>query len=311
MNIYQTPITKLNLDSENEIYIKRDDIIPIALGGNKVRKAKYFLEDALKQGADCLVTYGAKQSNHCRVISAIAAMNGLKCVLILAEDDHKVEFNGNYLAFTLFNADTVVCSVDNVKECIESTISNLKKEGFNPYFIQGGGHGNLGTKAYVDTYLEFKQQCDNVNINFDYIFFASGTGTTHAGLEIGKRLNNGNESIVGISIARTEQKGKKIILESIEDYKKEYNLTFEISINDINFIDEYRLDGYGNINNYIIDTIKHVAKTNGILLDPIYTGKAFWGMNEYIKANKIKGKKILFIHTGGTPLVFNYAELFR
>ena len=174
---------------------------------------------------------------------------------------------------------------------------------FNPYFIPGGGHGNIGTQAYVECYKEIKEYEIENNIKFDYIFFASGTGTTHAGLVCGQLIYKDNRKIVGISIARKNPYGRKIVLDSIREYmpnEEERNIQ-EKTI----FIDDYIGAGYGKDNLKITKTIKDVMINYGIPLDSTYTAKAFYGMCEYLKKTNIKDKKILFIHTGGTPLFFN------
>lgn len=310
MEYKNTPIQKLNSFKQNNIYIKREDLIDLAFGGNKARKIEYFVEDIIKNKYDYIVTYGASQSNHCRVTAAIAAKLGIKCLLILA-DDGKADYNGNYFLYDLFGAETVSIEVENVSNSIDNIMGELKNKGYNPYFITGGGHGNLGTQAYVDAYEEINYQSKDINVEFDYIFFASGTGTTHAGLQIGSKINNDCTKIVGISIARKEERGKEVILESIKEYTTENKIELDININDINFIDTYIGDGYADIYDDIIETIRYMARNENILLDPVYTGKSFYGMLDFIEKNNITNKNILFIHTGGAPLLFKYADKFK
>lgn len=305
-----TPIQFYKKIASNNIYIKRDDLTDLALGGNKVRKLEYFLADALEKNSDCIVTYGSTQSNHCRITAAAASKYGLKTVLILSKSEEP-QFNGNYFLYNLFDADIVWTNTNNVSETIEKTLSNLKNDGLNPYFIQGGGHGNLGTHAYKMAFDEIMEQEKEKNIEFDYIFHASGTGTTQAGLIAGKLLSNATKKIVGISVARNEKRGKEVIYECLRDYFEEFNPSTVVSKEGIVFNDSYIGNGYGDVYPDIVDTIRNVAKNSGVLLDPVYTGKAFYGMMDYIYKNNIINKNILFIHTGGTPLVFNYANIFN
>lgn len=305
-----TPIQFYNSFKSNNIYFKRDDLTDLALGGNKVRKLEYFLADAKEKKADCIVTYGSPQSNHCRLTAAAASKQGLKTVLILSKSD-KPQFNGNYFLFDLFDVDVVWIETDNVPQKIEETLLNLNNKGYNPYFIQGGGHGNLGTHAYKIAFDEIIEQQNKKNIEFDYIFHASGTGTTQAGLIAGKIIRNSEIKIVGISIARNSNRGKEVINSSLKDYFTEFHHSVDSFNNQIIFNDSYIGDGYAHIYPEIIDNIKKVAKKTGILLDPVYTGKAFYGMLDYIDLNKVKDCNILFIHTGGTPLLFNYANMFK
>lgn len=291
----------------NQIYIKRDDLTDIAFGGNKARKLQYFIQEALSKNADSIVTYGAIQSNHCRITSAVATMKGLDVYLIQPESKEHEKFNGNKLLNSFFEPKIITAPVENIFETIDSTLNQLKSIGKNPYFIQGGGHGDLGTHAYKTAYDEIVQQEKELNIQFDSIFHASGTGTTQAGLIAGKVMNDKDTNIYGISVARNAQRGTEVIKASLLSYLKSYNY-YEINNSPINFIDDYIGKGYADVYPEIIQTIKEVVRKSSVFLDPVYTGKAFYGMKEHIKRNNIKNEDILFIHTGGTPILFNYAE---
>lgn len=291
----------------NNIYIKRDDLTDLALGGNKARKLEYFLADALKdKNTDCIVTYGAPQSNHCRITAAAASKYGLKTVIIHSKDE-ELNFGGNYFLNYLFDTEVVWTDVSNVPNTIEDTLNALKERGYTPYFIQGGGHGNLGTHAYKEAFDEILK---NDSIDYDYIFHASGTGTTQAGLIAGKIMHESATKIIGISVARNEARGKEVIANSLIDYLQMQKYDTNQITDKVTFLDTYVGKGYADIYPEILDTIKDVAKKSAILLDPVYTGKAFYGMLDYIKKNSIQNKKILFIHTGGSPLLFNYATSF-
>ena len=306
-----TSLKKINNINNNNIYIKRDDMTGLAMGGNKARKLEYFMKDALNNDADYIVTYGSVHSNHCRMTAAAASKIGLPSLLILSKPENKPPYNGNYFLYDLLDADIHYVENNNVSVTIDKQLEKLKAKGNNPYFIYGGGHGNLGTQAYIDAYHEIEKQKKDMNINFDYIFLASGTGTTQAGLIIGKKSLNNNEKIIGISIAREKERGTNVIQESIEQYIKDNELEININRNEIIFLDKYIGKGYADINQNIKKTIKEIAKKEAILLDPVYTGKAFYGMKDYIKYNNIENKNILFIHTGGTPILFSNAEKFR
>lgn len=286
---------------KENLYIKREDLIPYSFGGNKARKGLLFFKEIDKGGYDCVVTYGSSHSNHCRIIANMAAARKMKCYLISPREISDVTYNSKFMK--LFDAEMLSVPVEKVHSEIEKKIAQLKRDGFNPYFIPGGGHGNIGTQAYVECYKEIKEYEIENNIKFDYIFFASGTGTTHAGLVCGQLIYKDNRKIVGISIARKNPYGRKIVLDSIREYmpnEEERNIQ-EKTI----FIDDYIGGGYGKDNLKITKTIKDVMINYGIPLDSTYTAKAFYGMCEYLKKTNIKDKKILFIHTGGTPLFFN------
>lgn len=299
----KSPIQKLNIRlNNNAIFMKRDDLIPFSFGGNKVRKAKLFFKDLESQKSDCVVTYGSSSSNHCRIVANLAASKGLKCIIISPTETSKSTFNSQMME--IFSAEIVGCKVSEVKETIKNILLRLTEEGYKPYFIEGGGHGNLGTKAYIEAYEEIRTFELESNIKFDYIFHTSGTGTTQAGLVCGNLINRDDKQIIGISNARKNPYGGQIVLDSVNSYLKSIGIE-SVGSESINFIDDYVLDGYGAYNNEVLDVIREVLMKEGIPLDTTYTGKGFWGMKEYIKENQITGKNILFIHTGGTPLFFD------
>lgn len=284
----------------------------LALGGNKARKLEYYLADAAKGNYNHIVTYGTAQSNHCRVAAIAAALWGFPCTLILAQTKESPVYNGNYFLFHLLNATITWSKIEQVNATIDRELERIKTNGDRPYFIPGGGHGYWGTHAYFQAYRELEKQKKKMGIHFDYIFFASGTGSTQSGLVIGnKRADNRGEQIIGISIARGSEKGVPIILDNISQYIKKAKLNIYIDEADISFIDDYIGEGYADIYPEVITTIKQVAAKTGVLLDPVYTGKAFFGMLDYLEKRDIKGKRILFIHTGGIPLLFYYSEKFK
>ncbi|NMB43701.1 MAG: pyridoxal-phosphate dependent enzyme [Clostridiales bacterium] len=298
-----TPIQKLNMRmNDNNVFMKRDDLIPFSFGGNKARKAKLFFEDLESKKSDCVVTYGSSSSNHCRIIANIAASKGIKCVIVSPTETSKTTYNSKMME--LFGAEIRCCKVSEVKDTIDGELSRLTKEGYKPYFIQGGGHGNLGTKAYIEAYEEIRNFELENNVKFDYIFHTSGTGTTQAGLVCGKLLNKDDKHIIGISNARKNPYGGQVVLDSVNSYLE--SIEFEsVGAEAIDFIDNYVLDGYGAYNNEVLEVIREVLIKEGIPLDTTYTGKSFWGMKKYIRENQITGSNILYIHTGGTPLFFD------
>lgn len=283
----------------NNLWIKREDLIPFSFGGNKARKAELFFKEISNGNYDYVVTYGSSSSNHCRVIANECCRRGLKCFIISPEEACDPTYNSQMM--DLFGADITIVPVSSVHSSIESKMSELNDLGYHPYFIEGGGHGNLGTEAYVQCYQEIKEQEADLGVFFDYIFFASGTGTTQAGLVCGQFLAGDNRKIVGISIARKNPRGRDIVLDSINSYlgeKSDDDKIRELTC----FIDDYT-SGYGQSDLNVQQTIDFVLKNYGIPLDSTYTGKAFWGMSQVM--NSIHDKNILFIHTGGTPLFFD------
>ena len=300
-----TQIQNLGAYNGNHLFIKREDTIPFSFGGNKARKAQLFFEEIERGEYDCVVTYGSSSSNHCRVISNMAVAKDMKCYIISPEEASDETYNSKMMR--LFGAEITVVPVEQVHDTIEKKLEDLRNTGYCPYFIAGGGHGNIGTQAYVICYEEIRHYEDVQNIHFDYIFLASGTGTTQAGLVCGQLINKDERKIVGISIARKNPKGRQVVLDSIHEYLIEN----DVLISDENiesatiFDDSYTGNGYAKDNNKIEKTIREILMRYGVPLDTTYTGKAFQGMRQYLKERKITDKTILFIHTGGTPLFFD------
>lgn len=285
----------------NHLWMKREDLIPFSFGGNKARKAQLFFQEIDKDNYDCVVTYGSGSSNHCRVVANECCKRGMSIYIISPEEASEPTFNSQMME--IFGAEVTMVPVTEVHDTIEAKLAELKATGRKPYFIEGGGHGNIGTEAYVQCYDEIREFEREVDIHFDYIFFASGTGTTHAGLVCGQLLHGDERKIIGISIARKNPRGRDVVLNSVRSYLGSRVTEEQIQEATI-FIDDYT-SGYGKDDYRVIQTIELVLKKYGIPLDATYTGKAFMGMNEYITKEQIQGKNILFIHTGGTPLFFD------
>ncbi len=296
-----TPIQQMEPWSDNQIYIKRDDLLPFSFGGNKARKAGYFFQDIIEKGCNAVATYGSGSSNHCRIIANFAARYNMPCYIISPEEDYYETANSKMVEN--FGAHIIKAPIRRIKETIDELMAELSKK-YKPYFIQGGGHGNLGTEAYVDAYKEIAEYEKEQGIKFDYIFHATGTGTTQAGLVCGATLNGEkNRNIIGISIARFCPRGKEVVEESIKDYLN--SISYKGEIPEIVFDDSYICGGYGKYNDGVLQVIKETMNKEGIPLNTTYTGKAFWGMRQYIINHNIRNKKVLFIHTGGTPLYFD------
>lgn len=304
-----TPIKWLAYIGRNEIYIKRDDLIPYSFGGNKARKGKLFFEEIDRGDYDCVVTYGSSHSNHCRIVANMAAERGMRCYIIGPAE--KAEETANSRLMKLFDARIETVPVEQVRDTIEARLRVLRESGHKPYFIPGGGHGNIGTEAYVQCYDEIRVYEQMTGTRFDYIFFASGTGTTQAGLLCGQLMARDDRHIVGISIARKNPRGRDVVLDSVRDYLSAAGKPCaeeELQEKTV-FIDDYTGEGYaeagGKSGREIDDVIRRMMRDHGIPMDRTYTGKACRGMYDYLERQQITGKKVLFIHTGGTPLFFD------
>lgn len=305
-----TPIVELSEDyAGNHLYVKRDDMVPFCFGGNKARKAAEFYKEIQKANADVVMTYGSNSSNHCRIIANMAAAMGLSCHIISPAENREQLYNTKLVE--QFGAVVETCPVTEVATTIANRIKAYEEEGRRPYFITGGGHGNPGTESYVKAYREIMCWQRETGVQFDYIFHASGTGTTQAGLVCGQLLmreqslqEEKQPQIIGISIAREEARGREVVKDSIREYLGE---KFETLFTEeaLCFTDAYRLGGYGEYDSQITDTIAYVMAREGIPMDTTYVGKAFTGMLQYLKEYSILHKNILFIHTGGAPLYFD------
>lgn len=299
-----TPVVPLSGDyGDNHFYIKRDDMLPFSFGGNKVRKAAEFYREIKNSDTDVVMTYGSNSSNHCRIIANMAASMGLACHVISPEENRERLYNTAFVE--QLGAVIETCPVTKVAETIENRKAAYRREGKHPYFIIGGGHGRPGTESYVKAYREICAYEKENRIYFDYIFHASGTGATQAGLVCGQLLNGDRDrQIVGISIAREQGRGRTVVKDSIREYLGERFA--ELYREDaLLFMDEYRFDGYGNYSGEVLSLIDRVMEREGIPLDTTYVGKAFYGMCAFLKEHDIKDKNVLFIHTGGTPLYFD------
>lgn len=296
----KTPVIQIP-DEKNSIYIKRDDLFPFSFGGNKVRIALEFINDMKKQGKDCIVGYGNARSNLSRALANLCYQFKIPCHIISPADEDGTRID-TYNSKMVLSCDAKFhyCRKTNVKETVESVLNDIRKEGLKPYYIYGDstGKGNEHTPmlAYAKLYEEIKGQ-------YDYIFLATGTGMTQGGLLAGKAINNGTEKIIGISVARSAAQEIEVLRKSLECFSDRIQ---KIENYEINVEDAYLCDGYGTYNRQIEKTIHQQLICNGMPLDPTYTGKAFWGMQDYLNRKCITGKKVLFIHTGGTPLFFDY-----
>lgn len=301
-----TPIQLIE-EKENHLYMKRDDLIPFSFGGNKVRISYEYIKDLKENNYTCMVAYGNSRSNLCRAIANICNIYQIDCYVISPiEDGQKYIRTNNSIIVEQLVKEIIPCKKSEVPKVIEETLNKLRKKGENPYYIYDNDKVQSALQAYIKAYQEIKDYEQDNKMKFDYIFLASGTGTTQSGLICGQLLNKDEtKKIVGISIARNKERGIGIIRDNLQSYFKENDSKKTANYD---FVDEYVLDGYGKYNEEIRDIIKDMMLLKGIPLDSTYTGKAYWGMKQYIEKNNIKDKNILFIHTGGTPLFFDNIE---
>lgn len=301
-----TPIQALGEWHGNDLYMKREDLLPFSFGGNKARKAELFFQEIDAGSFDAVVTYGSGSSNHCRIVANMAAQRGLCCRIIAPEEASEETFNSTMMR--MFGAEITVCPTSEVHDTIESVLAALRSKGMHPYFIPGGGHGILGTQAYVNCYQEIVGWEQSSGIHFDYIFFASGTGTTQAGLVCGQLMHGDDRSIIGLSIARRNPRGRQVVWDSVKEYLTfcGFSTTDAEVENKVIFLDDYVLSGYGSYDEDVSQSLRTLMCKHGIPMNAVYTAKAFSGMEKYVKSIGLSGKNILFIHTGGEPLYFDW-----
>ncbi len=299
----ETPLTFLCYASDNPIYLKRDDCLPYSFGGNKARIARKYFESIDKNNYDSVVTYGGPNSNLCRVVAEMASQRKIKCVTVMHGDGKTNSFNLELVRIS--GAQTVFCSVSQVSRVIDTELRRLRQEGYNPLFIPGGGQGVPGTRAYLECYDEIYEYERRAGFTFDYLFLPSGTGTTQGGLVCGKLLRGGTCDIVGISIARSAECSRAVILQNVKDFCAAERLSFTEETIQRAVILEDSYTGGGYAQGDYSETVLSVWRKYVVPLDNTYTAKAFFGMTEYLKAHCISGKRVLFLHTGALPLFFD------
>lgn len=292
-----TPVQILPQLSERfdiDLRVKRDDLYPFTGGGNKARKMDYLLEDAVNKEANALVTTGSSNSNHARVVALKAAEIGWKVVIII-EGKHELK-NANLTLMKMAGADLIFVPKSDVPNAMDFAMDQLKKEGFRPYYIWGGGHMPQAIKGYYHAADELLDQMNGWVP--DYVVLASGTGGTQTGLHIGFGRSNSSTKVVGISVSRDYKKGKKALEKSISECCRYFKQ--EIPKQDIYFFDEWIGTGYREVYDELIYVIKFVASKEGLITDPTYTGKAMTGLFGLCDREWIpKKSKVLFWHTGG------------
>lgn len=299
-----------------KLYIKRDDLLGLAAGGNKTRKLEFLVADALAQGADTLITCGAVQSNHCRLTLAAAAKEGLKCWLVLEErvaGSYKPQGSGNNFLFHLLGVEgtKVVPGGSNMLAAMEAVAEELKAKGRKPYIIPGGGSNPIGALGYVSCAQEIIQQSFEKGINFDYIVTTSGSSGTHAGLAVGFWGNQTGIPVIGINISRKKEVQEPLVYDLAEKTAAYLGINETVPKYVIRCFEEYVGPGYSLPTNEMMEAVKLLARTESILLDPVYTGKAMAGLIDLCRKGFFKpDDNVCFIHTGGSPALYAYTETF-
>lgn len=299
-----------------QLFIKRDDTLPLAGGGNKTRKLEFLMADALAQGADMIITCGAVQSNHCRLTLAAAVREGLGCHLVLEErvpKSYSPTANGNNFLFNLLGVSgvSVVPADSDMDAAMLAVAERLKADGHRPYIIPGGGSNSLGALGYVACADEILTQAFDLGLTIDAVVCASGSGGTHSGLVAGFLAEHAGIPVVGINVRRSNDAQVPMIRNHVQEVLEFLDVPVKVPDDAVVCFDGYVGPGYSLPTPEMVEAVDLVAKTEGILLDPVYTGKAMAGMLDLIKRGYFhKGQNVLFLHTGGSPALYAYTPLF-
>ena len=300
------------------LWIKRDDLNGLALGGNKLRKLEFLLGEARKQGADTVVTSGAIQTNHGRLTAAAAARLGLDCILVVTEKDCGY-YEGNRILQELFGAKQVFAEVEDTVPLeqlekeelragdakIEEVMSRLKAEGKRPFLIPRGGRSLQGTAGYCAAMEELKEQLDFLGIVPDHIIVPVATGSTLTGVLLGARICGIKAQIHGVALSRSPEEGRRMVREEFNKDADALGYPYRITEEEIDLSGDYLGAGYGIMTEAGQAAIRLLARTEGILLDPVYTGKAMSAYLDFVKKGRFKKEEtVIFFHTGGIPLLF-------
>jgi D-cysteine desulfhydrase family pyridoxal phosphate-dependent enzyme len=302
------PLPRLSHALGAQLWIKRDDQTGLAGGGNKTRKLEYLVADALAQEADTLVTVGAVQSNHCRQTAAAAARAGLRCVLVL-RGHPPAKTTGNLLLDYLLGAE-VRWAGDRPRDTVYAEVVRAERAaGRRPYAIPLGGSTPIGAAAYAAAVLELKQQMHAQEAAFKRIVFASSSAGTHAGLVVGARLAGLPAEILGISVDLPAAELQALVGPLATDTSALLGAPHIYPPGEIAVNADYLGGGYAVMGAPEREAIQLCAQTEGILVDPVYTGRAAAGLIDLIRRGVIKpDEPVLFWHTGGIPALFAYAD---
>lgn len=279
-----------------EISVVRDDIFPFIGGGGKARKAVYYERCLRENNYNAIVTCGGIQSNHNRAIALMCARNKWACHLcIQGTSDRFFSEKGNALLCRLSGAECELIQPEDTAIAMDRAMAKLVKDGYKPYYCHGGGHDLPGGMAFVDAVAELAHFIEKP----DYIFHASGTGSTQAGIIVGlDRVGWNDVKVVGISVARQYERGRQVIADFSNELAAYYGMK-ERYDDRIIFNTDYLCGGYEQYTSEMKAYLNHAMRQTGLMFDTTYSGKAFYGMMDYIKKNNLEDRKILFWHTGG------------
>ena len=295
-----------------ELWVKRDDMLGLFPGGNKTRKLEFLVADALAQGADTLITCGAPQSNHCRITLAAAVKEGLKCRFVIEErvpDSFDPKGSGNHFMFRLMGVEaiTVVPAGTDMAAAMARVADELKAAGRKGYVIPGGGSNALGGLGYVACAQELQQQCFEQGLRFDRVVVGSGSSGTHGGLVAGFLGNHIGIALTGIGVSRDPEQQAPLVHKEAQAVVDLLGLGLTVPAGAVHCVGGFWQPKYSVPNAAMVEAVQLAARTEGLLLDPVYTGKVMAGLIGLARRGDIAaGERVLFIHTGGLPALHAY-----
>jgi D-cysteine desulfhydrase family pyridoxal phosphate-dependent enzyme len=293
------------------ILIKRDDLTGLAMGGNKVRKLEYHLGEALAQGCDVLVTTGAIQSNHCRVTAAAARKAGLEAVLVLRPGESEA-VQGNLLLDHLLGARVRIAAAPDqptMEGAVAEELEALRRGGRKPYLVPKGASTPLGAAAYLAAFLELSHQAAAQDVAVGAMVFCTGSGGTHAGLAAGAVLAASNVDVLGVSDGASRADLAPIVSDLVRGLSARLGIPLAVPAEAVVVLEEYG-GTYGVPTPACLEAIRLTARAEGLLLDPVYTGKAMAGLIDLVRQGRWReDQAVVFWHTGGQPALFAYADV--
>jgi D-cysteine desulfhydrase len=301
-------LPRISKDLGISLYMKRDDLTDPGMGGNKLRKLEYYLFDAKAKGATTLLTVGGVQTNHGRLTAAVAAKFGLKCAIV-AIDDYPGEVSSNLLLDRVMGAEVFLSKLqkeipyeEQLNQAVNLVRSQYEAAGEIVYSIPMGGSGEVGVPGYYDCAMELSEQTKSLGISPCKLYVSVGSMGTYMGLFTGIRNEGLDLSLQGIAIAPFYKDPAAHALEYYEKVRNYYNLEGKADRSDFHISNDYTFGAYNNPVKEVREAIYYMARKEGILLDPCYTGKAFCGLLDLVKQGKIEqGEAVIFLHTGGQP----------
>lgn len=300
------------------LWIKRDDCTGLSTGGNKTRKLEFLMADAIEKGADTIITQGAVQSNHVRQTCAAAAKLGFGCEVLLEDrtgyEDESYAYNGNILLDQLHGASiSKRPAATDMTAAMEELAHKLRDNGSRPYVIPGGGSNEIGALGYVNAAIELTTQANDRSLRIDHLVHATGSAGTQAGLVLGMEGINSGILVYGVGVNATKQVQEEKVYSLAQRTAEFMGLRAEtVARARVVANSDYVGSGYGQPTDGMVEAVKMLAQYEGILLDPVYSGKGFAGLIDLIRKGHFKrDENVVFLHTGGSVSLFAYPAVFN